>query len=76
MNNLEKMNKLVGTSVDKEQVINWAYMNRILFDSLHLVEEFQVMEKSIKAFAETTPYSEINTEFDLWDKFLDAEYIS
>lgn len=57
MTNLEKMNDLVGTNADKEQIINWAYMNRVLFDSLFLEKEFEVMEKSVMAFVETDPYS-------------------
>lgn len=76
MTNLEKMNELVGSNVDKEQIINWAYMNRILFDSVHLDEEFKEMEKSVKWFMGTDLYSESDTEFDLWDKFLNAEFIS
>lgn len=76
MTNLEKMNQLIGIDASKEQILKWAYMNRILFDSVYLEEEFEGIEKSVKSFAETIPYEESNTEFDLWDKFLDAEFIS
>ncbi|CAM4111907.1 hypothetical protein [Mesobacillus thioparans] len=74
MTNLEKMNELVGSEANKEQIIKWAYMNRILFDCVHLETEFEEMEKSVKVFMDTNSYSESDTEFDLWDKFLDAEF--
>lgn len=75
MTNLEKMNELVGSKADKEQIINWAYMNRILMDCLHLEEEFDVMTNSVNAFMDSEFYQNCNTEFDLWEKFLDAEFI-
>lgn len=76
MTNLEKMNELVGSNADKEQIIQWAYMNRILFDCVHLEVEFEKMGNSVVAFIESSGYSESNTEFDLWNKFLDAEFVS
>jgi hypothetical protein len=75
MTNLEKMNKLVGSNSDKEQIIKWAYTNRTLVDCLHLEEEFEEMTNSVNAFMDTEFYQNCDTEFDLWDKFLDAEFI-
>lgn len=75
MTNFEKMNELVNGNADKDQIIKWAYMNRILIESLQLEEEFEEMESSINAFMDTDAYYDFHDEFDLWDKFLDAEYV-
>jgi hypothetical protein len=75
MTNLEKMNELVGTNADKNQIGNWAYMNRITVDCLHLEEEFVSMTQSVDNFTDTDFYFHCDDEHEMWDKFLDAEYI-
>ncbi|MGD6876900.1 hypothetical protein [Bacillus infantis] len=75
MTNLEKMNKLVDSNANKEQIKKWAYMNRILVESLQFEGEFEEMESSINAFMETDAYFDVHDELKLWDNFLDAEYV-
>ncbi|MBD1379130.1 hypothetical protein [Metabacillus arenae] len=76
MTNLEKMNELVGTiNSAKEQVINWAYMNRIPLCCLCDEQEFEEMENSVEAFMDTVFYMNSDDENEIWDKFLDANYI-
>lgn len=53
MNNLEKMNQLVGASATKENIKNWAYENRILVFALGYEEEFESMENSIESFSQS-----------------------
>lgn len=75
MNNLKKMNELVSSEATKEQIKDWAYMNRILVTDLEFEEEFETMVKSINSFVESNLFSEELTELELWDRFLDAEYV-
>lgn len=75
MTNLEKMNELVGTNGNKKQIINWVYMNRILVDCLHLEEEFDEMTDSVNAFMDTEFYMNNDNEFELWEKFLETEFV-
>lgn len=76
MTNLEKMKELVGSSADKKQVINWAYMNRIDVGALPFEEEFASLENSVDHFIEKHNYFEIGDEHVAWDTFLDAEFIA
>jgi hypothetical protein len=76
MTNLEKMNELVGSAATKDQIVKWAYMNRICLGGLYDEEEFYNFETTVIRFMETDYYNEnILDEFKLWDKFLDSEYI-
>jgi hypothetical protein len=75
MTNLEKMNELVGSTATKDQIVNWAYMNRILVNCLHLEDEFEEMRKSVVKFVNTDTYLYSDNEFDLWHKFLDSEFV-
>lgn len=76
MLNIDKMNKLVDSSSNKEEIIQWAYMNRIPVICLPDEEEFESMENSIQAFIHTDYYSENDSdEHKLWDKFLDSVYV-
>ena len=73
MTNQEKMNELLGDTANKEQITNWAYMNRIHVSELHFVEEFETMEKSVEHFMNSDV---INVdEFTNWSNFLDSEYV-
>jgi hypothetical protein len=67
------MNELIGSNTDKDQIGNWAYMNRILVCFLYFEPEFESMRKSVEVFMNNY-YSE--DEHENWDKFLDAEYIA
>lgn len=75
MTNLEKMNELVGSKANKEQIVKWAYMNRILVDCLHLEEEFDGMTTSVNFFTDTEFYQTNDNEFELWNQFLDSEFL-
>ena len=69
------MKELVNAiNTSKEQIITWAYMNRVLLSDLAEEEIFQVMKKSVEDFMEKEA-KELNTEYDMWDVFLDSEYI-
>lgn len=77
MSNLEKMNELVGSNVDKEQIVSWAYMNRVMLCVLPDEEEFEEMKLSVENFMSDKFY--IDNEEDehrLWREFLDREFIS
>ena len=73
MNNLKKMNELVGASANVEQIKSWAYMNRICVSILHFEDEFKIMKKSVDHFVESNLYND--DEHENWSKFLDAEFI-
>lgn len=80
MTNLEKMNELVnepGDYDDKKDIKDWAYVNRVWLDYLPKHDEFRSMENSVKAFKETDFFkkNKMMDEFEVWDKFLDAEYV-
>lgn len=73
MTNLEKMNEIVGTAATKEQVVQWAYMNRIHVLNLDLEPEFECMKKSVENFYNNTEVFSAD-EFKNWDNFLLSEY--
>lgn len=76
MTNLEKMNELAGSNLDKDKIIRWAYMNRIHVAELPLYEEFECMQQSVDTFCKSEDFQNyIDDEFKLWDKFLEAKYI-
>lgn len=75
MNNLEKMNELVSSNASKKQIKDWAYMNRILITDLEFEEEFEVMAKSVNGFIESETFSGELSELELWEEFLDADYV-
>jgi len=76
MTNLEKMNELVGSNATKEQVLEWAYMNRIIVEQLPEEPEFEVMDKSVENFCNSDFYKEnFSDEYKIWDKFLDSEFV-
>ncbi|STO12752.1 Uncharacterised protein [[Flavobacterium] thermophilum] len=76
MTNLEKMNELVGSNANKDQIIRWAYMNRIHVVELPLEEEFECMQQSVDTFCESEDFQNyIDDEFKLWEKFLEAKYV-
>ena len=71
--NLEKMKELVGSEkATKEDIISWAYMNRFLLEDLPFEKEFSSMEYSVRKFIEN---DESTSEFETWEKFLDANYL-
>ena len=71
----EKMNELVGSKEDKEQIKRWAYMNRIMVMSIHYEEEFEILEKSVEAFIEQVDYHGHADEHEAWDAFLEFDYV-
>lgn len=74
MNVLEKMNELVGSEATKDEVINWAYSNRIYVVCIHLDEpKFEALESTVEKFLESEQYS--GDEHESWDKFLDFEFV-
>ena len=73
MTNLQKINELVDAESSKEQVISWAYMNRIWLSGLPEEEEFASMKASVDDFM--SKKTELRTEYDMWDNFLDREFI-
>lgn len=73
MTNLEKMNELVRSDADKEQIKNWAYMNRIHVVDLHLVKQFEQMEDSVDHFISQGKY-DLEDELNAWDLFLESKY--
>lgn len=76
MNVLDKLNELVRSSATKEQIIEWAYMNRVMVMGMYYEEEaFGVLEKTVESFIEGEDYHGIADEHEAWDKFLDYEYI-
>lgn len=75
MTNLEKMKELVGSNATKEQIVNWAYMNRITVMELAFEEEFIWLENSVNHFIEEYDYHSKDDEHDAWNAFLDAGYV-
>lgn len=75
MTNLEKMNQLVGSKATKDQIKQWAYMNRILVDCLYLESEFEIMENSINTFINDDSFEFTGDELEMWDKFLENEFV-
>ena len=73
MTNLQKMNELVGANSSKEQVHSWAYMNRIWLSDLPYEKEFSLMKVAVDDFMQRE--SELRTEYDMWNEFLDREHI-
>lgn len=77
MTNLEKMNELAGSKADKEQIKQWAYMNRVFVGCLYDEPEFYGMERTVIHFMESDFYTDnFEDETKLWDGFLDFEYVS
>jgi hypothetical protein len=74
MTNYEKMLEIVNINASKEQIKNWAYMNRIAICCLFYEPEFKIMKKSVYDFMETDLYC--NDEHENWVKFLDLEFIN
>lgn len=74
MTNLEKMNELVGLNAKKQEIINWAYANRITVSTLDLYEPFQSMANSVSTFVDLDLIS--GDEFEDWDNFLDSEFVT
>ena len=75
MTNHDKMLELTKSKSNKEQIKSWAYANRILVDCLHLEEEFEEMTDSVNHFMDAEFYQNCDDEFELWDKFLDSDFI-
>ena len=71
--NLEKMNQLVGASATKQEIMDWAYMNREYVDSFAEDEPFHAMRHSAQVFARTSLLR--IDERDNWSRFLDAKYV-
>ena len=72
MTNLEKMRELTGHNATKEQVMDWAYMNRVLVLELADEEPFESMSKSVESFLRK---HDIVDEHQNWSAFLDAEWV-
>jgi len=72
MTNLEKMNELVGAKADKKEIMQWAYMNRVLVDEIPEEKEFKSMKHSVAMFLKSDTSK---TEYDSLNNFLDAKYI-
>jgi hypothetical protein len=76
MTNLEKMNELVGSEATKDQIVKWAYMNRIYVGGLYDEGEFSTMELSVLNFMESDFYNDnVLDEFALWDMFLESKFV-
>ena len=76
MTNLEKMSQLVGSSADKETVVQWAYMNRVPLIDLPFEDEFVEMKASVDEFFKThDPIQDQMGEKKNWEEFLDADYV-
>lgn len=72
---IDKMNELVGSVSSKEEIINWAYSNRIVVSSISFEEEFLELDDVVNKFMEEDSYLEyIEDEFMLWDLFLEYEF--
>jgi len=77
MTNYEKMIQLVKSDASKDQIKAWAYMNRVTVCMLpYEAEEMKPMLKSVDAFMNTKDYQIGLDEDEVWDKFLDAEYVN
>lgn len=74
MTNLDKMNELVGLNAEKQEIISWAYSNRITVATLDLYEPFEPMVNSVDVFVDLDLLTD--DEFENWDNFLDSEFIS
>lgn len=76
MTNLEKMNDLVGASASVNEVINWAYANRIHLSGLSGYEPFEDMDNSVMSFYERKDTLLIDDdEFKVWELFLGSEFV-
>ncbi|QHE63978.1 hypothetical protein FHE72_23595 (plasmid) [Rossellomorea vietnamensis] len=77
MTNLEKMNQLVGSDSSKEQVVKWAYMNRVHVGELALEKEFESMFNSVEEFCNSQTYVDgFTDESEMWRTFLDRVFIA
>lgn len=73
MTNLDKMKQLVGSEqATKEDIVQWAYMNRVLLADLPDEEEFTSMKNSVNQFFKSKMPA---TEHEAWEQFLDVEYV-
>ena len=72
MLNIDKMNKLVGAEDTKQQILKWAYMNRIWLSELPDLEEFEEMRFSVLDFLGKE--EEIRDEKEIWSDFLSSEF--
>lgn len=73
VNNLEKMNELAGAAT-KQQVVDWAYNNRVMVSAMAYDEPFESMEHSVDVFIQTDAYQNEDDEIKAWGLFLDAPY--
>jgi hypothetical protein len=65
------MNELVGSTATKEQIKQWAYMNRISVDVLDYEDEFESLKEYVDQFVKSDLYSD--DEHKNWDLFLNVE---
>ena len=77
MTNGDKMREIKGADSPDEQILNWAYMNRVyLIDLLDVLDDpdFSCMEYSIKEFLSNHPDHVFGDQRAAWKDFLPAEY--
>ena len=77
MTNGDKMREVKSANSSDEQILNWAYMNRVyLIDLLGTLDDpdFSCMEYSIKEFLKDNPDHVYGDQRAAWKDFLPAEY--
>lgn len=72
MTNYEKMLELTGARATREDIVKWAYMNRVWVLEMAEDEPFEPMKASVEAFMKDG-YSD--DEDENWERFLDCEYV-
>lgn len=74
MKNIDKMRELVNSNASKEQIIEWAYLNRVWLDDLLIEPGFEEMQESIMHFFDKNWLVD-EDEREVWNKFLDSEFV-
>lgn len=73
MTNGDKMRDLVGADSQDDEIVSWAYMNRITLTELAFEPEFKDMETSINAYLSDKGIAD-DAEQEFKD-FLKADYV-
>ena len=74
MKNIDKMNELVGSRASVHQIMDWAYMNRVIVADLPDVEEFKEMKASVESFINNKEI--LRDEVEMWQDFLVSEFVA
>jgi hypothetical protein len=74
--NHEKMISLVNSTATPEDIVDWAYMNRVCLADLPFEPQFTCMKASVDKFFEAhSPINDAQGEVQAWREFLACQYV-